>query len=129
MRSTLVYDGDCGFCTTCVRFVERRLPTGTRMVAWQHADLDALGVTRAAAGKAVQWVAPDGTVSAGAGAVGRLLVDSGWPWRALGQLVLTPPLSWLAAVAYRLVANNRHRLPGGTAACALPPDRRPGAVG
>lgn len=128
MRPTLVYDGDCGFCTTCVRFVERRLPTGARLVAWQHADLAALGVTREAAGRAVQWIAPDGRVSAGSDAVARLLVDSGWPWRALGHLALTPPLSWLARVIYRLVADNRHRMPGGTAACALPPDQRPGAV-
>lgn len=125
MRPTLVYDGDCGFCTTCVRFVERRLRTTASLVAWQHADLTALGVTREAAMDAVQWVGPDGRVSAGAAAVGRLLVDSGWPWRLLGHLVLAPPLSWLGSPVYRLVADNRHRLPGGTAACVLPPDQRP----
>lgn len=125
VKPILVYDGDCGFCTTCVRFVERRLDTQARIVAWQHADLAAIGVTRAAAERAVQWVAPDGRVSSGAAAVGRLLIDSGWPWRVLGYSMLTPPLSWLAAVVYRLVAANRHRLPGGTAACALPADRRP----
>jgi predicted DCC family thiol-disulfide oxidoreductase YuxK len=125
VRPVLVYDGDCGFCTTCVRFVERRLRSRARIVAWQHADLAALGVTRAAAERAVQWVAPDGRVSRGAAAVGRLLVDSGWPWRLLGYPMFTPPVSWLAELVYRVVAANRHRLPGGTAACSLPPDRRP----
>lgn len=105
------------------------MPTGARVVAWQDVDLVALGLTRSAAVRAVQWVSPNGGISAGAAAVGRLLVDAGWPWRVLGHLVLTPPLSWLAAVAYRLVAANRHRFPGGTPACALPPDRRPGAAG
>ena len=104
------------------------MPTGARVVAWQDVDLTALGLTPSAAVRAVQWVAPNGGISAGAAAVGRLLVDSGWPWRVLGHLILTPPLSWLAAVVYRLVAVNRHRFPGGTPACALPPDRRPGAA-
>lgn len=123
---TLVYDGDCGFCSTCVRFVERRLRTSATIVAWQHADLDALDVRQEDAERAVQWIASDGRRSAGAAAVAKLFVDSGWPWRALGWVMLTPPISWCAALVYRLVANNRHRMPGGTPACALPPpDRRP----
>jgi predicted DCC family thiol-disulfide oxidoreductase YuxK len=36
----------------------------------------------------------------------------------------TPPVRWLAAGVYRLIANNRQRMPGGTAACALPPVAR-----
>lgn len=129
VRPILVYDGDCGFCTSCVRFVERRLRADADLVAWQHADLDALGVGQAAAERAVQWVTPDGRVSAGAAGVARLLVRAGWPWRALGYLMMVPPVSWLAALAYRLVADNRHRLPGGTPACALPADQRPSAPG
>lgn len=128
-RPILIYDGDCGFCTTSVRFVERRLRTRARIVAWQDADLPALGVTEAQAQESVQWVAPDGTVSQGAAAVGRLWIDSGWPWRALGYVTILPPISWLAEVVYRVVAANRHRLPGGTPACALPPDRRPTGSG
>jgi hypothetical protein len=35
-------------------------------------------------------------------------------------LLLSPPLSWLAPPVYRLIARHRDKLPGGTAACALP---------
>ena len=38
----------------------------------------------------------------------------------MGQLLVTPPFSWAAALGYTLIARFRHRLPGGTAACALP---------
>ncbi len=125
--ATLVYDGDCGFCTTSVRFVERRLATSARIVAWQDADLAALSITQADTERAVQWVAADGRVSSGSAAVGRLLLDSGGGWRLLGRLIITPPLSRVAELVYRLVSANRSRLPGGTPACALPADRRPGA--
>jgi predicted DCC family thiol-disulfide oxidoreductase YuxK len=125
--ATLVYDGDCGFCTTSVRFVERRLATPARIVAWQDADLAALSITQADAERAVQWVAVDGRISSGSAAVGRLLLDSGGGWRLLGRLIITPPLSWVAELVYRLVSANRSRLPGGTPACSLPADRRPGA--
>jgi predicted DCC family thiol-disulfide oxidoreductase YuxK len=37
--------------------------------------------------------------------------------RFLGQALRTPPLSFLAAGIYAVVAKNRHRLPGGTQAC------------
>lgn len=128
---TLVYDGDCGFCTRCVRFVERRLspPRATRLqvIAWQEADLDVLGVQREDAEKAVQWVAASGRVSAGAEAVARLLRNAGGPWSVAGSLLLVPPVRWGAERVYRLIAANRGRLPGATPACALPADQRPGA--
>ena len=94
------------------------------MVAWQFADLDALGVTQAEAEEAVQWVAPGRPVAAGPAAIARLLVDAGSFWRPLGRLLDLPPVRWAAWPVYRLVARNRHRLPGGTAACSLPQAER-----
>src|SRR5207248_7918382 len=44
--STLVFDGDCGFCTATARFIERRIPTSARVVPWQRLDLDDVGLTR-----------------------------------------------------------------------------------
>jgi predicted DCC family thiol-disulfide oxidoreductase YuxK len=123
----LVYDGDCAFCTGCVRFVERRVPTGARLVPFQFADLDALGTDRERAAHEIIWVDRDGRLHGGAQAAARLLMDAGGPWRPLGALLGIPPFRWAAHCVYRLVAANRHRLPGGTAACALPPAQRPGA--
>ena len=119
-RPVLVYDGDCGFCTTCARFLERIGPDA-EIVAWQLTDLDALGVTEEQAADAVQWVAVDGTVRSGHEAIAAVLGSAGWVWRIAGRLIVMPGVSWLAARAYRLTADNRYRLPGGTPACARKP--------
>ncbi|WP_067468751.1 thiol-disulfide oxidoreductase DCC family protein [Actinomadura macra] len=127
-RPVLVYDGDCGFCTSSVRFLERRVPVDATVVAFQFADLGALGTTAGRAEHEVLWIDRLGRVSGGAEAIGRLLTAAGGPWRALGVVMRVPPVSWAAHVVYRLVANNRHRMPGGTAACMLPAAQRPGAA-
>jgi predicted DCC family thiol-disulfide oxidoreductase YuxK len=121
--STLVFDGDCGFCTRCVALVPKAARRRTDVVPYQRADLPALGLTAEECAAAVQWVSDDGTRARGHAAIGRLLQDAGGVWRLLGMALLIPPLSWLAAGIYRLVAANRMRLPGGTPACAIPPPR------
>lgn len=126
--ATLVYDGDCAFCTRSVSAIGALRLAAPRIVAWQHADLRALGLTREQCEHEIQWVAADGRVDGGAQGVARLLLASGPPWSVLGALLRVPPVRWVAAGAYRLVADNRHRLPGGTPACALPPSERPGAA-
>lgn len=123
----LLYDGDCGFCTASVRFIERRVPTSAELTPYQFADT-ALGTTEERASTEVLWV--DGErVDGGAQAVARLLIDAGGVWRLFGALLRVPPFRWPAAGVYHLVTVNRYRLPGGTPACALPPSARPGAGG
>lgn len=127
--ATFVYDGDCAFCTACARFIERRIPTPARVVPWQFAGLASLGLTAAQCEQAVQWVGADGSVAAGPDAIAELLQSAPQPWRAGGTLLRLRAVRWLAWPAYRWVARNRHRMPGGTAACALPqptPPRRHG---
>jgi predicted DCC family thiol-disulfide oxidoreductase YuxK len=118
-----VFDGDCSFCSTCASFIERRIPTSAQVVAWQHADLGALGLTQAQCEEAVQWVVP-GTISSGPQAIGRMLVDAGSFWRPLGRALLAPPLRMIAPPIYRFIARHRDQLPGGTPACALPQAER-----
>lgn len=113
----LVFDGDCAFCTSCARLLERIGPEA-EIVAWQVADLDELGITAAEAAEAVRWIGADGTVRGGHEALAAALGAAGHPWRIIGRAILLPGVSRLAAVGYRLVARNRHRLPGGTPACA-----------
>ena len=122
----LVYDGDCAFCTSSARLLQRWTRSRAEFVPWQFTDLDALGTTPARAQREVLWVGPDGRIAGGAQAVARLLIDAGRGWTVPGVLMRVPPLRWVAHLVYRAVAVNRHRLPGGTPACALPPDRRPG---
>ena len=119
-RPVLVYDGDCSFCTTCAHFLERIGPEAG-IAPWQLTDLAELGITEAQAADAVQWVQVDGTVRSGHEAIAAVLKAAGWPWRTIGRTILLPGISWMAAKAYRLVADNRYRLPGSTPACAVRP--------
>jgi predicted DCC family thiol-disulfide oxidoreductase YuxK len=115
---TLIFDGECGFCTTSARWA-RRIAPGVTTVPWQRADLDALGSTAEAAAKEVQYVAADGRVSAGAEAIARLLLARGGVVGALGRLMLLPGVRGVAAWVYKKVSDNRGRLPGGTPACRV----------
>lgn len=125
----LVYDGDCGICTKLSRVVTNRLrarPSDFVVTAHQHADLTALGLTSAQCDAALQWVAADGRVSSAEDAVARTVLASRMPFRPLGAFLLAPGVHAIAGLAYRWVARNRHRLPGGTPACAMPVSERPG---
>lgn len=117
-RPVLVYDGECAFCTRCARLLERIGPDA-EIVAWQLTDLADLGITEQQAADAVQWVGIDGTVRSGHEAIAALLSAAGRTWTIVGRVALLPGISWLAAKVYRLVADNRYRLPGGTPACAV----------
>lgn len=125
-RPILLFDGDCGFCTTSARFIERHVPSTAEILAYQFADLEALGTTADRASREVLWVQGD-RVRGGAQAIAGLLIDAGGLWRVLGLVIRLPPFRWIAAGVYHLITVNRFRLPGGTPACALPPRERPGA--
>ena len=120
-RPALIYDGDCGFCTRSASLARRVLPADCAVVPWQGADLAAVGATAERAQSEVLWVPRTGDVVGGARAVAAALRSAGPGWAVLGRLLQLPPVDRLADAVYRAVAANRMRLPGGTAACALPP--------
>ncbi|WP_281284722.1 thiol-disulfide oxidoreductase DCC family protein [Nonomuraea mesophila] len=122
MGAVLVFDGDCGFCTKCIEIVRRHMRIRARITPWQSADLAGLGVTRERAQYELLWICERG-VYGGAQAVAKLLIDAGPPWSLLGLTLRLPPMRWAAHALYRLVADNRYRLPGAGSACALPPER------
>jgi predicted DCC family thiol-disulfide oxidoreductase YuxK len=122
----LVYDGDCAFCTSSVRLLERVVRRRPRIVAWQHVDLDELGLTRAACEEAVQWIGADGTRCSADRAIAQVFKNAGGLWWLVGAFMSLPGVRWVAGVVYRWTARNRHRLPGGTPACGLNPQQRPG---
>ena len=124
-RPAFVYDGDCSFCTSCAQFIERRIPTHADVVPWQFADLAALGLTVEQCEAAVQWVGTDGATAAGPDAIGLMLRDAGRFWTVAGAALGIGPIRAAAWPAYQWVADHRHLMPGGTAACAVPQNRRP----
>jgi predicted DCC family thiol-disulfide oxidoreductase YuxK len=117
----LIFDGDCAFCSSCVRAAVRVLPGELRAVPWQRVpDLAAYGLTREAAAASVQWVDSSGSLASGHEAVAQVLMAAGGPWRWVGRSLLVPGVGAVAACVYDVVARNRDRLPGGTPACRLP---------
>ena len=119
----LIFDGDCAFCTSSVRFIERRIRRHPRIQSWQRSDLAKLGLTQEQCETAVQLI-ENGRVTSAHVAIARLLIYGKWGWAVLGYLLLVPGIKQIAGVAYRWVAKNRDRMPGGTAECALPQSER-----
>jgi predicted DCC family thiol-disulfide oxidoreductase YuxK len=117
-RTLLIFDGDCGFCTSCATWAERRLRDAD-VVPGQWIDVTAFGLTAADVVAAAWWVDAGGRVDRGHRAIGRVLEACGGWWRVLSWPCLIPPFSWAALGVYALVGRFRHRLPGGTPACRI----------
>lgn len=115
-----MFDGDCAFCTTWVGRLERRLAVFPESQPWQWLDLDELGLTRHDVAHYAWYLDGDRRFRGHATFAAILKLQPSFGWRFLGNLLLTPPFSWAAAVGYAFIARFRHRLPGGTPACALP---------
>lgn len=120
-RPVLVFDGDCGFCTTWAHRWQRW--SGLEHVEpWQFLDLDELGLTQEQCERAVQWVDEADVAHEANWAVVAAMRHRGGPWGFVGRLLALPGIHHLAGRAYRLVARYRYRLPGGTPACRVGPD-------
>ena len=121
----LIFDGDCAFCTSSAHWLAARLdrPRGpnARLTPWQFTDLAALGTTVERAQREALWVGTDGTIHGGAAAFAEWLKFRGGPYAVAGSVIDLPGIRALAAAVYRVIAKSRHRMPGGTPACALPP--------
>ena len=116
----LIYDGDCGFCTRCAEWAQRRLPKGHAVAAWQHLpDLDELGLTVADVTSASYWIDADGRPHPGEQGIAMALIAIGGIWTVAGRALLMPNLRKIAAALYRLIARNRQRMPGGSASCQV----------
>ena len=116
----LIFDGDCAFCTTWVRRLERTLPAFPQSQPYQWLDLDRYGLTLDDVTRYAWLVTPRRQFAGHLALSGLLRMQPRFGLRFLGWLIATPPFSWAAAVGYSLIARYRHRLPGGTPACALP---------
>jgi len=116
----LIYDGNCGFCTSVAMRISDRWRVPAKATSWQDLGGDGLaelGLTPADGQKAAWWVDSDGRLFEGHLAVAKsLMAARGWRG-AVGKVILIPPVGGVAALGYRVVVRNRHRLPGSTKAC------------
>ena len=117
-RGLMLHDADCGFCTRTAGQVHR-LGVRVESAAIQDVDLLALGVDPVRAVAEMPFVHPDGRVDYGHLAWASVLRTGPVPCRLLGRAMAHRPLEPVARGVYRWVSRHRHRLPGGTAACAL----------
>jgi predicted DCC family thiol-disulfide oxidoreductase YuxK len=119
----LVYDGDCGFCSASAQWIAAKWPNSrtAEVVPWQRLGEEGLArfdLTTADAKKSAWWIEEGRTFGAHL-AIGRALAAATGAWALLGRALLIPPLRWLAAAGYPVVARYRYRLPGATPACKV----------
>lgn len=116
-RHVLIFDGDCGFCTSTANYIVAHSTAPIDAVAWQLTDVSEFGLTEAETAKRV-WFVTRGEAFGGHLAIAQILwLQRRWWWKSLGWLMTVPPFCWIASLGYALVARFRHRLPGGTPAC------------
>lgn len=117
---TLIFDGDCGFCTSAANQIVRRSKTKIVAAPWQFTDLAKYSLTQAEVADQV-YLAIDDQNFAGHEAFAMVFrVQPNSFLRFIGKTMMSRYLRWLSMPAYRLVARYRHKLPGGTPACKLP---------
>lgn len=115
----MLHDADCGFCSRCARLVPR-LGCRIEVGSVQLSDPASLGVDAEQALREMAVVMPDGRIAWGHHAWAEILRTGPWPLRQLGRALDARLVERPAAAVYRWVANHRHQMPGGTAACAMP---------
>lgn len=120
-RGLLIYDGDCGFCSSSVGLLARSVPAAPTMSAYQETDLEAYGLTTQDAKTRAWLVTPSETLGGHLAIAGVLRHQPDAALRFVGWLMVTPPWTWVAWTGYAAVARFRHRLPGGTPACQTRP--------
>ena len=117
---TLIFDGDCGFCTSAANQIVKRSKTKIVAVPWQFTDLAQYSLTQEQVADQVYLVI-DGESFGGHEAFAMVFRVQPNPFlRFMGKVMMSRYLRWFSKPVYRLVARYRHKLPGGTPACKLP---------
>ncbi|MDO5053275.1 MAG: DCC1-like thiol-disulfide oxidoreductase family protein [Pseudoclavibacter sp.] len=119
--AVLVYDDDCGFCRVVLERLRRSSLVLPPVTAGSRAARAGLGLRPEELERAAWLLAPEGRFEGAEAFTVLLCRQPRWGWRFAGRLLGLPGVRTLWRAVYRLTARNRHRLPGGTAACALPP--------
>jgi predicted DCC family thiol-disulfide oxidoreductase YuxK len=119
-KPLLIFDGDCAFCTTWVNRLVRWLPRFPEAQPWQWLELESYGLTVDDVTRYAWYITPRRQFAGHLAFSALLRAQPRFGLRFAGWMLATPPFSWAASAGYAVIARYRHRLPGGTPACALP---------
>lgn len=116
----LIFDGDCGFCTTTANWIKKNSKVALEIAPYQWTELGQYGLTTEEAAAKVQVVVGD-KVFAGHYCMSKLLlIQPNILLKLVGAVMVLPGLDSISARVYEWIAANRQKLPGGTPACKLP---------
>ena len=120
MTNILIFDGDCGFCTTTANWITKNSLVPVEAQPYQWAKLAQFGLTEKEAAAKVQLISDD-KIYAGHHCMAKILLIQPNPvLKLLGAVMVMPGIDPISAKVYDWVAANRQKLPGGTAACKMP---------
>lgn len=107
---TVIYDGDCGFCQWSAERLSRRFKPGEfRMIARQKASGLGISPDRLEEGKGkVLLLSPKSELFGGHLAVLKACEVTGWG--GFARFLTWPPMGWVLAAGYWLIARNRHHI-------------------
>lgn len=107
-----LYDGECGFCQKWVDWLDGKTGGRIEFIPSQSIDdLAALGLSDEDVRTASYWVDDRRVPHRGNHSIASALQQGDGIWRLLGLALELPLIRAAAAVAYRAIARNRHRLP------------------
>jgi predicted DCC family thiol-disulfide oxidoreductase YuxK len=113
LRPLLIYDGDCGFCTQVAHWLAARSQGRLSIEAWQVVPhlMATLGLTTADGMRQAWFIDEKGVVKGGAAAANAAGATIWW-LKPLTLLYSLPGIRNVEDLVYRLIAENRYRLPG-----------------
>ncbi|WP_326697322.1 DUF393 domain-containing protein [Streptomyces sp. NBC_01754] len=117
----LVFDGDCAFCQAAIRQIRARARPRMFAASWQSLPEPLVRPHLQRLDREVLLLDQGSALRGGSAALASYLGTSpARCYRGMALCLRLPVVSLLARQIYRWVAVNRHRMPTGTAACALP---------
>ncbi|MER5618857.1 MULTISPECIES: DCC1-like thiol-disulfide oxidoreductase family protein [unclassified Streptomyces] len=120
-RPLLVFDGDCAFCQAAIQQIRDRARPQMLAAPWQSLPEPLIRPHLQRLDREVLLLDGETALCGGASALARFLGSSpARSYRGMALFLRIPVVSLLARQIYRWVADNRYRMPAGTAACAIP---------
>ncbi|MFC4517337.1 thiol-disulfide oxidoreductase DCC family protein [Streptomyces ehimensis] len=117
----LAFDGDCGFCQMAIDRIRASARPAMAAVPWQSLPQETVKRHQDRLDREVLLLLDGRVLAGGAEALAVFVGQSpARRYRLAGAAVRLPVIRAGARVIYQRVARNRHRMPAGTAACAVP---------